>query len=198
MPNLEINFWYLGIGSEKPDSSEELATGETGELYFRGPNAFLGYHKNPSATAECLSTDRWFRSGDIGFMDQSGNVFVTDRVKELIKYKGYQVAPAELEGHLLEHPRVSGCAVVGVYSERLHTKVPRAYIVKTAPELAVVDADDISQWLNKRIASYKRLRGGMVFVASISKSPSGKILRRVLKEQAKAEFKDEKPIVARI
>ncbi|OOO09344.1 AMP-dependent synthetase and ligase [Aspergillus oryzae] len=90
----------------------EVQTGEVGELYLRGPNIFLGYHKNPSATADSISKDGWFRTGDVGYQDFKGNFFITDRVKELIEYKGFQVAPAELRGILVGHAAVNDVAVI--------------------------------------------------------------------------------------
>jgi 4-coumarate--CoA ligase len=198
LPNLVIKFCRPGIESDSPDVPEDLGPGEVGELYFRGPNVFTGYHKNPTATRECLSPDGWFRTGDVGVMDRKGDVFITDRVKELIKYKGFQVAPAELEGYLLDHPLISDCGVVGVYSKRLQTEVPRAYIVNGSGETTVGDTAGINSWLNERIANYTRLRGGLKFVTTIPKSPSGKILRRILKEQAKEEFLDDGLVISRL
>ncbi|OAG43121.1 hypothetical protein AYO21_02740 [Fonsecaea monophora] len=175
-----------------------LPQGTVGELHVRGPNVFLGYHHNPAATAECLSPTGWFRTGDVGYMDAQGNLFLTDRVKELIKYKGFQVAPAELEGYLLEHPLVADCAVVGVQSAQLGTEVPRAYIVPAGGAAgdngSSSDLDRaklIIAWLNSRVANHKKLRGGVKFVQQIPKTASGKILRRILKEQAKAEASSE-------
>ena len=169
--------------------SQPLPLGTTGELHVRGPNVFLGYHNNPAATADCLSPTAWFRTGDVGHLDPRGNLFITDRVKELIKYKGFQVAPAELEGYLLEHPLVDDCAVVGIQSEALGTEVPRAYVVVKGQKLTAVGQaeQDIAQWLNARVANHKKLRGGVILVKEIPKNASGKILRRVLKEWAKEE-----------
>ncbi|KOC10382.1 putative long-chain-fatty-acid CoA ligase [Aspergillus flavus AF70] len=95
----------------------EVQTGEVGELYLRGPNIFLGYHKNPSATADSISKDGWFRTGDVGYQDFKGNFFITDRVKELIEYKGFQVAPAELRGILVGHAAVNDVAVIQLTSK---------------------------------------------------------------------------------
>ncbi|EXJ94481.1 hypothetical protein A1O1_02877 [Capronia coronata CBS 617.96] len=168
------------------EEARPLPLGQVGELHVRGPNIFLGYHHNVAATKECLSPSGWFRTGDIGYLDPQGNLYITDRVKELIKYKGSQVAPAELEGYLLEHPQVNDCAVVGVESEALGTEVPRAYVVPKEGALPE-DADAIAQWLANRVANHKKLRGGVIFVDEIPKNASGKILRRILKERAKLE-----------
>jgi acyl-CoA synthetase (AMP-forming)/AMP-acid ligase II len=192
VPNLEAKFCAVPGAGDDSDGTKELALGETGELYVRGPNVFAGYHNNPAATAECLE-DGWFRTGDVGFIDQAGNLTITDRVKELIKYKGFQVPPAELEGYLANHDRIDDVAVVGVESRELGTEVPRAYVVRRGGLSAVepTDAAEIIAWLNGKVANHKKLRGGIKFVETIPKSVSGKILRRVLKEQAKKEFREE-------
>ena len=113
-------------------------------------------------------------------------------MKELIKYKGFQVPPAELEGYLADHKLVDDVAVVGVESAELGTEVPRAYIVRQGGLNAVQQGDDqtIIQWLNAKVANHKKLRGGVKFVDAVPKSVSGKILRRILKEQAKKEYKE--------
>ena len=131
--------------------------------------------------------------GDVGFQDKDGSFYITDRVKELIKYKGFQVAPAELEGLLISHPKINDVAVVGVYNKERATEVPRAYIVP-APriEASQSTADDIIAWLQAKVASHKRLRGGVRFVDEVPKSASGKILRRVLKARAQEE-EERKP-----
>ncbi|EXJ64904.1 hypothetical protein A1O7_01243 [Cladophialophora yegresii CBS 114405] len=192
VPNLEAKFCAVPGSGEESDGGKELARGEIGELYVRGPNVFGGYHNNPSATAECLE-DGWFRTGDVGFLDERGNLTITDRVKELIKYKGFQVPPAELEGYLASHPLIDDVAVVGVESEALGTEAPRAYIVRKGGLSAVkpTDAAEIIGWMNAKVANHKKLRGGVKFVDAVPKSVSGKILRRVLKERAKTEFRKE-------
>ncbi|KAL2444011.1 putative 4-coumarate-CoA ligase 2 [Exophiala dermatitidis] len=181
-PNLEAKFCAVPGSGEESDGTKELPRGKIGELYVRGPNVFSGYHNNPSATAECLE-DGWFRTGDVGFLDDRGNVTITDRVKELIKYKGY----------LASHPLIDDVAVVGVESQALGTEVPRAYIVRKGGLSAVRpgDAQEIIAWMNAKVANHKKLRGGVKFVDAVPKSVSGKILRRVLKERAKGEFREE-------
>ncbi|KAK5203001.1 hypothetical protein LTR96_011110 [Exophiala xenobiotica] len=180
--------------ADDDDSNQGLGLGEVGELYVRGPNVFLGYHNNPAATADCLSLTGWYRTGDVGYIDARGNLFITDRVKELIKYKGFSVAPAELEGYLLEHPLVDDCAVVGIQSVAMGTEVPTAYVVLTKASSSdsrsntTQDlADGIQKWFNARVANHKKVRGGVKFVPAIPKSTSGKILRRVMKQWARAE-----------
>jgi 4-coumarate--CoA ligase len=188
-PNMEAKYMTTPEDGSDP---EEVGVGEVGELYMRGPNIFLGYHNNPKATAECLSPDGWFRTGDVGYQDKDGNFYITDRVKELIKYKGFQVPPAELEGLLLDNEVIDDVAVIGVYSDEQSSEVPRAYIVRSAKSKASgrSDADEaanIINWMHKEVAQHKRLRGGVRFIDTIPKSASGKILRAVLKEQARKE-----------
>jgi len=166
----------------------EVPAGEVGELWMKGPNIFKGYHNNPEGTKNALTEDGYFKTGDVGYQDKDGNFYITDRVKELIKYKGFQVPPAELEGLLLSHPKINDVAVVGVYGEDQATEVPRAYIVP-APgvEGGRKTEEDIVAWLRAKVANHKRLRGGVRFVDEIPKSASGKILRRVLKIRAQEE-----------
>lgn len=207
--------WYSSIGSVGKlfpnmtakyisEDGTELPPGQAGELWMAGPNIFQGYWKNDEATANAIVVEedgtRYFKTGDVGFQDEKHNFYITDRVKELIKYKGFQVAPAELEGKLMDHPLVGDIAVIGVEDKEQHTEVPRAYIVhskrgKEAGEAetgapkgdAVKDAEDIIKWTAEKVANHKRLRGGVRFIEEIPKSASGKILRRVLKERVKKE-----------
>lgn len=190
---------------------KELGPGEAGELWLAGPNVFQGYWKNESATKDALvevDGTKWFKTGDVGYQDEKHNFYITDRVKELIKYKGFQVAPAELEGKLMDHPLVNDVAVIGVEDNEQHTEVPRAYIVhakrggdagekesgRPSDKDSAKDADDIIAWTSEKVSNHKRLRGGIRFVDEIPKSASGKILRRVLKDRVKAETsKNGKP-----
>lgn len=174
-------------------SGEEVPVGEVGELYVKGPNVFLGYHNNPEATRNAITPDGYFKTGDVGYQDQDGNFYITDRVKELIKYKGFQVAPAELEGLLASNPMVNDVAVIGVYDANQATELPRAYIVLQAGIQAnTKTAQEIMQWLQKKVSNPKRLRGGVHFIDAVPKSASGKILRRLLKAQAVAQHKELK------
>jgi 4-coumarate--CoA ligase len=167
---------------------KEVSAGETGELWIKGPNIFMGYLNNPEGTANALTSDGYFKTGDVGHQDKNGNFYITDRVKELIKYKGFQVPPAELEGILIGHEDIDDVAVIGVYNEEQATEVPRAYIVpKKGVEGGKAKEKEIVEWLGKKVASHKRLRGGIRFVDGVPKSASGKILRRLLKEQALKE-----------
>jgi acyl-CoA synthetase (AMP-forming)/AMP-acid ligase II len=169
-----------------PDD-QELGPGEIGELWLSGPNVFKGYWKNEAATKDAITDDGFFKTGDVGYQDENHNFYITDRVKELIKYKGFQVAPAELEGKLMDHAGVNDVAVIGVYDEDQHTEVPRAYIVASEGKTGEQDGRDIIEWLGARVAGHKRLRGGVRFIEEIPKSAAGKILRRILKDKAKQE-----------
>lgn len=167
---------------------KELPVGETGELWIKGPNVFKGYHNNPEGTKNALTEDGYFKTGDVGHQDENGNFYITDRVKELIKYKGFQVPPAELEGLLISHPMVDDVAVIGLYNKDQATEVPRAYIVpKAGIEGSPKTANEIMLWLHAKVASHKKLRGGVRFVDEVPKSASGKILRRLLKIKAQDE-----------
>jgi 4-coumarate--CoA ligase len=166
----------------------EVAVGQTGELAVKGPNVFKGYLNQPEMTAQAFTPDGFFKTGDIGYQAANGSFYITDRIKELIKYKGFQVAPAELEGLLVDHPHVDDAAVVGLYDKEQATELPRAYLVlKKGIEALQHVERGILEWLHGKVAPHKRLRGGVRFVDEIPKSASGKILRRVLKEQAHAE-----------
>lgn len=166
----------------------ELPLGATGELYLRGPDIFKGYFENESATKDALDQDGWYRTGDVGFVDKNDNIFVTDRAKEMIKYNGYQVAPAELEAELLKHPAVEDAAVTGVYDPERASEVPKAYIVPTQRHQGTAElGQTIMAWIHGRVAPHKRLRGGIEFVGAIPKSGAGKILRRLLPQHIQLE-----------
>lgn len=167
------------------EDGKELGPGEVGELWLSGPNVFKGYWKNEAATKNAITEDGYFKTGDIGFQDDKHSFYITDRVKELIKYKGFQVAPAELEGKLMESELVDDVAVIGINDENMHTEVPRAYVVASKKGPGEAEAKAIVDWIGKKVSNHKRLRGGIVFVDSIPKSASGKILRRLLKERSK-------------
>ena len=156
-----------------------LPPGEVGEICVQGPQVMQGYWKAPEASAAALR-DGWLYTGDIGYVDEHGYAFVQDRKKEMIKYKGFGIAPAEIEALLLEHPAIADCAVIG----KAHPdagEIPKAFVVRRAghPELS---AEDVMAFTKERLASYKT-PGEVEFVEAIPKNPSGKILRRVLKEQ---------------
>ena len=169
VPNTECRIVDVAAGAE-------LGTGEEGEVCVRGPQVMRGYLDSPEATAATVDDDGWLHTGDVGRADEDGYVVLVDRVKELIKYKGYQVAPAELEAVLLEHPGVAEAAVVGRPTRR-PARCPRP----SSPSRARHRGGD--HGLRRRArGAYKRLRA-LEFVDEIPESPSGKILRRVLNER---------------
>jgi acyl-CoA synthetase (AMP-forming)/AMP-acid ligase II len=176
------------------EAGEQLPVGSVGELWVKGPNTFAGYWKNERATANCMTSDGYFKTGDIGYQDKNGNFYITDRLKELIKYKGFQVAPAELEGLLIGYEKVADACVVGINDESKATELPMAFIVKTEAVKDVTDKlleEDILKWVEDRVANHKRLRGGVRFVDEIPKSAAGKILRRLLRDKAKVEMEEK-------
>ncbi|MBV9231057.1 MAG: acyl--CoA ligase [Chloroflexi bacterium] len=157
----------------------ELGVGEEGELIVQGPQVMLGYWKAPEATAEALR-DGWLHTGDIGWRDEEGYVTITDRKKELIKFKGFSVAPAQIEALLLEHPAVADVAVVAKPDEAAG-EVPKAFVVCRAGH-EDLSADDLMVWANGKLAGYKNVRE-VEFTNAIPRNPSGKILRRILIER---------------
>jgi len=167
------------------ETGEALPPGEenTGELCIKGPQVMLGYLDEPEKTRECLTEDGWLHSGDIGYVDEDGYYYIVDRLKELIKYKGFQVAPAELEAVICSNDLLTDCAVIPVEDKR-GGEVPRAYVVKR--EGVEVSEEDVLAYVEERVAPHKKLRGGVVFIDAIPKNPSGKILRRVVIEMDRA------------
>ncbi|CAB95894.1 4-coumarate--CoA ligase family protein [Streptomyces violaceoruber] len=161
------------------DPGTDLPAGESGEILIRGPQIMKGYLGRPDATAAMIDEEGWLHTGDVGHVDADGWLFVVDRVKELIKYKGFQVAPAELEAHLLTHPGVADAAVVGAYDDD-GNEVPHAFVVRqpAAPGLA---ESEIMMYVAERVAPYKRVRR-VTFVDAVPRAASGKILRRQLRE----------------
>jgi 4-coumarate--CoA ligase len=138
-----------------------------------------GYLNNEAATKSTIDDDGWLHTGDIGHVDADGHLYVVDRLKELIKYKGFQVPPAELEALLLTHPKVADAAVIGVPDDEAG-EIPAAFVVLRAGEEAT--AEDIQQYVAERVAHYKQIRR-LTFIEAVPKSPSGKILRRVLRDE---------------
>ncbi|WP_460066928.1 4-coumarate--CoA ligase family protein [Streptomyces sp. YKOK-I1] len=161
------------------DPAQDLGPGEDGEILIRGPQVMKGYLGRPDATAAMIDPDGWLHTGDIGRVDEDGWLFVVDRVKELIKYKGFQVAPAELEALLLTHPAVADAAVIGVYNDE-GNEVPHAFVVRqpSAPDLS---EGEIAMYVAERVAPYKRVRH-VTFIDAVPRAVSGKILRRQLRE----------------
>eukprot|EP00977_Amphora_coffeiformis_P020579 scaffold8374_cov175-Amphora_coffeaeformis.AAC.18 len=170
------------------EEGNSLGPNQTGELLIKGPQVMQGYLDEPERTAECLCDSGWLRTGDVAWYDEEGHIYVTDRLKELIKVRGYQVAPAELEALIFKHDAVADVAVIQVEDEA-SGELPRAYIVLKKAEADTVTEQDIYKWVKGQVAAYKRLDGGVKFVSVIPKSASGKILRRILRDQLKEEMK---------
>ena len=160
------------------ETGEAVGAGESGELCLKGPNVMKGYLGRPEATAESFDADGFYKTGDVGYVDADGLTFVVDRVKELIKVKGFQVAPAELEAALMSYDQIADVAVIGVAHER-HGEVPKAYVVKQNEALS---ADDVAAFLKGRVAEFKEVAAENVeFVEAVPKSAAGKILRKELR-----------------
>ncbi len=159
-----------------------LAPGEVGEICIRGPQIMQGYWKAPEATAAAIR-DGWYYSGDIGYVDEHGYAFIQDRKKEMIKYKGLGVAPAEIEALLVEHPGIADAAVIGVPHPEAG-EVPKAFVVRK-PGHERLSADEVVAFVKGRLATYKA-PGAVEFLDAVPKTPSGKILRRVLKDREAA------------
>lgn len=180
---LESVGWRVSDQEEKIvdllDPSREVGPGETGELLVRGPHVMRGYWNAPAETARALR-DGWLCTGDIARRDADGFVYIVDRRKEMIKYKGFGIAPAELEAALFEHPAVADCAVVG-QADPEAGEIPRAFVVLRSG--AAATKEELMEFVAGRVATYKRIRA-VEFIDAIPKNPSGKILRRMLKESA--------------
>lgn len=174
-------------------TGKSLGPNEEGELVLKGPQVMMGYLDEPQKTRACLSESGWLRTGDLARYDEDGYFTITDRIKELIKVRGFQVAPAELEDLLLGHDAVNDVAVIQIADEQ-SGELPRAYIV-LKEEGAKGDEEqaksDIYEWVKERVAPHKRLDGGIAFVETIPKSASGKILRRILRDELAEEMKSE-------
>ena len=170
VPNTEARVVDLITG-------EPLGPNQNGELCFRGPQVMRGYLNRPAETAQMLQPDGWLHSGDIGYVDDDGYLYVVDRVKELIKYKGMQIAPAELEAVLVSHPAIADAAVVRMPDEEAG-EVPKAFVVASTE----LTSQQVIDHVAAHVAPHKKVRA-VEFVDEIPKAPSGKILRRVLMER---------------
>ena len=164
------------------DDGRDVEPGKPGEVLVKGPVVCKGYYQNEAANKEAFTGD-WFHTGDIAEF-RNGLFYIVDRKKELIKYKGLQVAPAELEALLLNHDDILDAAVIGVDADGGTNEVPRAYVVA---DKAKISGQQIVEYVKRNVASHKQLRGGVVFLDVIPKSPSGKILRKDLRLLAKRE-----------
>jgi acyl-CoA synthetase (AMP-forming)/AMP-acid ligase II len=169
-PNTECRIVNVATGQDAP-------AGEPGELCIRGPQVMKGYLNNPQATARAIDPDGWLHTGDVARVEEDGSLRIIDRLKEMIKHKGYQIAPAELESLLLTHPAIADAAVIPIPDEEAG-EVPKAFVVPSGQ----ITPEEVTQFVAGRVAPYKKLRA-VEIVEEIPKSPSGKILRRVLIER---------------
>ena len=162
------------------EEGNDQDTGGVGELWIRGPQVMKGYLTNDAATANTIDSEGWLHTGDVGRFDEDGHLYIVDRVKELIKFKGFQVAPAELEALIITHPAVADVAVIGIPDEEAG-ELPKAFVV-LKPGSEDANPDDIKDFVKGKVATYKQL-SDVEFVDEIPKSASGKILRRVLRDR---------------
>ena len=160
-----------------PDTGEDKGVGERGELWVRGPQVMTGYLNNPEATADTIDADGWLHTGDIAIIDEHGHMSIVDRLKELIKVKGFQVAPAELEALLITHPKVADVAVIGVPDDEAG-EIPKAFVAAAPGE--TVTLDEIQALVSEHLVSYKQVRE-LEVIDEIPKSAAGKILRKELR-----------------
>jgi acyl-CoA synthetase (AMP-forming)/AMP-acid ligase II len=175
LPNTEVRI-------VDPETGADRGVGEDGEIWGRGPQVMAGYLDDPEANAYTLRGDGWLRTGDIGHVDADGYLYVVDRLKELIKYRGFQVPPAELEALLLQHPSVLDAAVIPA-PDPTAGEIPKAFVV-VRPDDPVTEGALMS-WVSERVPSYKKVRR-VEFIDEIPRSLSGKILRRVLVDRERA------------
>lgn len=187
-PPHEVKFGSVGVPAPNTEckivdleTGEAVGPGERGEVCVRGPQVMKGYLNRPDATAQTIDPDGWLHTGDIGYADEDGHFFIVDRAKELIKYKGFQVPPAELEAVLLTHPCVLDAAVIPCPDDEAG-EVPKAIVVLRQES----EPEAIMEFVAERVAPHKRIRY-VEFVNTIPKSPSGKILRRLLVENDRAK-----------
>ena len=164
------------------DDGKEVGPDERGEIHVRGPNVCLGYWRNEKATKDSFDEDGFLRTGDVAICDDKGWYWIVDRKKELIKVKGFQVPPAELEAALLENDDIADAAVCALQKD--HEELPRAYVVLKDGARGKVKERDIVAWMAQRVAKHKRLEGGVCFIDEVPKSPSGKIQRKVMRDWA--------------
>jgi acyl-CoA synthetase (AMP-forming)/AMP-acid ligase II len=172
VPNMECRLVSVETG-------EDVGVGQRGEVHVRGPQVMKGYLGRPEATAQTVDADGWLHTGDVAYVDEDGFFFIVDRAKELIKYKAFQVAPAELEAVLLTHQSVADAAVIPSPDDEAG-EVPKAFVV--VKDGHGLTEDEVLGFVAARVAPYKKVRR-VEFVAQIPKSPSGKILRRLLVER---------------
>lgn len=170
---------FIKVVDTNDPTATHLGPNKLGEILVKGPQVMKSYHNRPEESANAF-VDGYFRTGDMGYYTDQKHFFITERIKELIKVKGFQVAPAELEEIIRGFDGVGDCAVIGVPHE-LYGEVPRAYIVPKAQ--TKIDCNKLNSYVSSKVAQYKQLKGGIAVTDSIPKNASGKILRRQLKLQ---------------
>jgi len=168
------------------ETGEPVGPGQRGEILVQTPCMMTGYYNNPTATHNTIDQDGWLHTGDVAVYDDRGFFSIVDRIKELIKVKGLQVSPSELEEVLLQHAGVADAGVVGVPDDRAG-ELPRAYVVKSGKHAGLKEAE-LHSYMEKHLSKHKQLLGGIKFVKELPKNPSGKLLRRVLQEEAAKEM----------
>lgn len=166
------------VDVDDPTVQKGLDAHKSGELQIRGPNIMKGYFKNEEATQEMITPDGWLRSGDIAHYDENGLLYISDRMKELIKVNALQVAPAELEGIIRKHPAVLEAVVCGIPNPT-YGEVPKAFIVKR-PNANLTESD-VQTFVSKQVSKHKQLRGGVQFIETVPNTATGKTLRREVK-----------------
>jgi 4-coumarate--CoA ligase len=167
------------------ENGEALGPNKPGELLVKGTQRMHSYFENTQATRDTITPDGWLRTGDVAYYDEDQQFFIIDRLKELIKYKGFQVPPAEIEGILLKHPKIKEAAVIGIPDEEAG-ELPLAFVVKQ--EDAEIFEQEIIDFVASNASKAKHLNGGVIFIEEIPKNLSGKILRRQLREIAKQKL----------
>jgi 4-coumarate--CoA ligase len=170
-----------------PDTSASLPRNQAGEICIRGSQIMKGYLNDTESTETTIDKDGWLHTGDIGFIDDDDELFIVDRLKEIIKVKGFQVPPAELEAMLIAHPNISDAAVVAMKDEAAG-ELPVAFVMRSNG--SKISEDDIKQYISKQVVFYKRINK-VFFTDSIPKAPSGKILRKELRAKLAAGVTNE-------
>ncbi|RZB38958.1 AMP-binding domain containing protein [Asbolus verrucosus] len=179
---------YMLCKIRDPETGTSLGPNQIGELCFKGPLVMKGYYGNAEATRSSFTQDGWLLTGDLGYYDNEEYFFIVDRLKEVIKYKGFQVAPTELEAILLSHRKIKDAAVLGIPHEA-SGELPLAFVVPN-PSSGLTE-EEVKRFVAAKVSPEKRLRGGVIFVPEIPKNPSGKILRRELRELLTKKYKSK-------